>query len=78
MMEKRYKPCGSDSCCYTNDREYVEKLENALKEITCLKAENERLNQAAKVLMGLVDEAELIECSLYRERIAEARKLIKA
>jgi len=25
--ERRYKPCGTDSCCYTNDREYVEDLE---------------------------------------------------
>lgn len=26
-MERRYKPCGSDSCCYTNDRAYVDALE---------------------------------------------------
>lgn len=33
LIERRYKPCGSDSCCYTNDREYVETLEAQNKEL---------------------------------------------
>lgn len=31
--ELRYKPCGSTDCCYTNDVEYVTRLEKLVSEI---------------------------------------------
>ena len=55
MSDKRYKPCGSESCCYTNDREYVKDLEQKL---TQAKHEvfNEAIDKAAEVIRGYKSE----------------------
>jgi hypothetical protein len=31
MSRDRYKACGSDSCCFTDDKEYVKALESRVK-----------------------------------------------
>jgi hypothetical protein len=46
-MGERYKPCGSSSCCFTNDKEYVESLERKAEELEAKTLELEAKYQEA-------------------------------
>lgn len=68
VNERRYKPCGAESCCYTDDKNYVDGLE---AEIDNLKAILKKYDELKGSLFEKDYLAQQVETEERRQKLLE-------